>query len=207
MSTREQVVEEVEEILKDAREAAPFQSENAGRTEGLVRVHIGDPLHFEIQEFMEDESRMLDDNELMGWLGLMASDILYRMPVRMTKDRADGSEFSETMFHFDEDAMTLTTKVSRLALTQSAWAEKPPSRTRRFVTSIRVFRAASGEDEYEVRSSILLVRNRYQESELELVSARRTDVIRRTGEGFEIAKREIFVDQATIGTQNLAVFL
>jgi hypothetical protein len=32
-------------------------------------------------------------------------------------------------------------------------------------------------------------------------------VIRRTGDGLRIAARTIYADQATIGTQNLAVFL
>jgi 3-phenylpropionate/cinnamic acid dioxygenase small subunit len=127
----------------------------------------------------------------------------------MTKDRADGSEFSTTMFHFDENYMSLATKVTRLAATTSAWAEKPPSRTRRFVTNIKVFEPteATEAQEYEVRSSMLLLRNRYQASEMEIISVRRTDRIRRTDEGFKIVVRMIYPDQATIGTQNLAVFL
>lgn len=201
MDTSEETVEE------QPREAAPEQTEDAGRSEGLERVHVGDPRHWEIVEFLEDEATALDDNELTEWFQRMAPDIVYRMPVRMTKDRADGSEFAEGMFHFDEDYMTLATKVMRLAATQSAWAEKPPSRTRRFVTNIKAFKRDSEGEEYEVRSSVLLVRNRYQESKLELLSARRTDVIRRVDQGLKIAARTIFPDQATLGTQNLAVFL
>lgn len=201
-------METSEEILEtQPREASPEQTEDAGRTEGLERVHVGKPIHWEIVEFLEDEATALDDNELTEWFQRMAPDIVYRMPVRMTKDRADGSEFADGMFHFDEDYMTLATKVMRLAATQSAWAEKPPSRTRRFVTGIKTFKRDSEEEEYEVRSSILLVRNRYQESKLELLSARRTDVIRRVDGAFKIATRTIFPDQATLGTQNLAVFL
>jgi 3-phenylpropionate/cinnamic acid dioxygenase small subunit len=197
-----------EQTIDDSvRVAAPEQTEQAGRTAGLERVHVGEPTHWEIVEFLDDEATALDDNELMAWFQLMAPDIVYRMPVRTTKDRADGSEFSTGMYQFDEDAMTLGTKVIRLAETQSAWAEKPPSRTRRFVTNVKVFRRDGELEEYEVRSSVLLVRNRYQESKLELLSARRTDVVRRTEEGFRLAERTIFPDQATIGTQNLAVFL
>jgi 3-phenylpropionate/cinnamic acid dioxygenase small subunit len=87
----------------------------------------------------------------------------------------------------------------------SAWAEKPPSRTRRHVTNIRVFRA--GDNEYEVTSSLLLLRNRYQEPHYEIISARRVDRIRRQDGALKIAKRVIYSDQATLGTQNLAVFL
>jgi 3-phenylpropionate/cinnamic acid dioxygenase small subunit len=202
MSTQE------EEVIHEQREPAEFQSEDAGKTEGLERIHIGAPVHFEIMEFLEEESSALDDNQLLEWFDRMAPDILYRMPVRTTRDRADGSEFSETMFHFDEDYATLGTKVTRLASTQSAWAEKPPSRTRRFVTNIKVFRAPTGDDdEYEVRSSLFIIRNRYQESQLEFLSVRRTDRIRRVDDGFKIAARTIFPDQATMGMQNLAIFL
>jgi len=196
-----------EAIDTTPREAAPNQTEDVGRSEGLERIHLTDPLHWEIVEFLEDESTALDDNDLTAWFQNMAPDIVYRLPVRMTRDRADGSEFAEGMFHFDEDYMTLGTKVMRLAATQSAWAEKPPSRTRRFVTNIRAYRLDGDAEEYEVRSCILLVRNRYQESDLEVLSARRTDVLRRTDAGFKIARRTILPDQATLGTQNLAVFL
>lgn len=196
-----------EEIDVEPREAAPDQTEDAGKGDDLERIHLGDPLHFEVVEFLEDEATALDDNELIAWFQNMANPVQYRMPVRITKDRADGSEFSDGMFHFDENYLSLATKVMRLAATQSAWAEKPPSRTRRFVTNIKVFRRPGDEESFEARSSILLIRNRYQESELEILSARRTDVVLRTEEGLKIAERTIFPDQATIGTQNLAVFL
>jgi 3-phenylpropionate/cinnamic acid dioxygenase small subunit len=179
----------------------------AGTAEELDRVHVGEPGYFELVEFLEDEAHALDENDLMGWLSRMAPDVQYQMPVRTTRDRVDGSEFAEGMFLFDEDIMTLSIKVTRLAATQSAWAEKPPSRTRRFVTNIRVFRVPGAAEEYRVTSSLLVTRNRYQESVLEFLSATRSDVIRRTGDGFKIAARTIYADQATIGTQNLAIFL
>jgi 3-phenylpropionate/cinnamic acid dioxygenase small subunit len=203
------VEDQVDEIDYSDRVAAPDQTEDVFKTDGLERIHVGEPVHWELVEFLEDEATALDDNELIAWFQNMAPDLLYRMPVRMTKDRADGSEFSDGMFHFDENYLSLATKVTRLAATTSAWAEKPPSRTRRFITNIKVFNGPGQTDaeEYEVRSSLLLMRNRYQASTMEMVSARRTDVIRRTDEGFKIASRMIYPDQATIGTQNLAVFL
>jgi len=181
--------------------------EQPGMAEQLERVHVGQPVHFELVEFLEDEAHALDENDLFGWLALMAPDVQYQMPVRTTRDRIDGSEFSGGMYLFDEDITTLGIKVTRLAATQSAWAEKPPSRTRRFVTNIRVFRRPGEMEEYRVTSSLLLTRNRYQESLLEFLSATRDDMIRRTEEGFRIAARTIYADQATIGTQNLAIFL
>jgi len=169
------------------------------------RVHFGEPEHFEIVEFLEDEAHLLDTGKLLEWVGLMAPDLRYQMPVRSTRDLVDGSEFADAMFMFDETILTLGIKATRLAATMSAWAEKPPSRTRRHVTNIRVFRA--GDNEYEVTSSLLLLRNRYQEPNYEIISARRVDRIRRQDGTLKIAKRVIYSDQATLGTQNLAVFL
>lgn len=169
------------------------------------RIHFGEPEHFEIVEFLEDEAYLLDSGRLLDWLGLMAVDLRYQMPVRSTRDLVDGSEFSDGMYMFDETIMTLGIKATRLAATTSAWAEKPPSRTRRHVTNVRVFRVP--DNEYEVTSSVLLLRNRYQEPHYELISARRVDRIRREDGALKIAKRMIYNDQATLGTQNLAVFL
>ncbi len=188
-------------------DVAPQQTEQEGRTEGLERVHVGDPVHWEIVEFLEEESARLDDNALLEWLTFLAPDITYRMPVRTTRERIDGSEFGGGMAFFDEDFPNLQMKVQRLAATQTAWAEKPPSRTRRFVTNIRVYALPGRADEYEVRNNVLVVRNRYDKPNLELISGRRTVRVRRTEEGWKLAERTIFVDQATLGTQNLAVFI
>jgi len=172
----------------------------------LQRVHHGEPEHFEIVEFLEDEATLLDSGKLLEWVGLMTIDVRYQMPVRSTRDLIDGSEFSDGMFMFDETIMTLGIKATRLAATTSAWAEKPPSRTRRHITNIRVFRTGV-DGEYEVTSSLLLLRNRYQEHNYEIISARRVDLLRRQDGQLKIAKRVIYSDQASLGTQNLAIFL
>jgi 3-phenylpropionate/cinnamic acid dioxygenase small subunit len=171
------------------------------------RVPMRDPLHFEVVEFLEDEATVLDHGELMSWLQIMSDDVVYRMPVRATRMRDDeGGDFEERMFHLDDSLATLSTKAMRLATTPSAWAENPPSRTRRFITNIRVHRTPRA-DEYFVTSSILVVRSRYDRPELDLISAERHDLLRRSDAGFKLAERYIFVDQSTIGTANLAIFL
>ena len=56
------------------------------------RVHLGDPLHFKVVEFLEDEATLLDQSRLLEWVQLMTTDIVYRLPVRQTRlrdDRAD----------------------------------------------------------------------------------------------------------------------
>jgi 3-phenylpropionate/cinnamic acid dioxygenase small subunit len=172
-----------------------------------TRVRAGDPLHHELVETLEDEAALLDRSDIMAWLGVLAPDVVYRMPVRVTRMRDDPEEtLSSTMFHFDENFVTLATKVSRMATTASPWAENPPSRTRRFLTSIKV-NTTPDPQEYAVTASILLVRSRYDESQLGLITADRHDLWRRTDEGWRLARRDIHVDQSTLGLANLAIFL
>jgi 3-phenylpropionate/cinnamic acid dioxygenase small subunit len=170
------------------------------------RVPTGDPVYFAIVEFLEDEAAALDRSDLMGWVSMLAPDVVYRMPVRQTRDRDGGSEFASGSYHINDSAQSLFIKAMRLAQAPSAWAENPPSRTRRFVTNIRVHESPV-DAEYRVTSSVLLVRNRYDRPTSDLLSAERRDVVRATDDGFVLAERYVYVDQATIGTPNLAVYL
>lgn len=170
------------------------------------RVRAGDPLHAEVVEFLGDEASLLDDNRLLEWVALMAPDVAYRMPVRVTRMRDDtSSDFSDGMYHFDETVTTLMVKASRLATTASPWAENPRSRTRRFITNVKVH--ITDTEEVTATSSLLLVRSRYDEAHLGLLTAERRDVLRRVADGFQIARRTIYVDQSSLGLSNLAIFL
>jgi 3-phenylpropionate/cinnamic acid dioxygenase small subunit len=196
----------VTQTADETQEGTTVSQTHVGPTTG-ERVRAGDPLHHEIVEFLEDEATLLDHSRLLDWLQVLAPDLSYRMPVRITRMRDDTeSEFSEGMFHFDENATTMFVKVTRMATTASPWAENPVSRTRRFITNVRVHRTAD-DNEFAVTSSILLVRSRYDEDRLGLLTAEREDLVRRTDEGFRLARRDIYADQATLGLANLAVFL
>jgi 3-phenylpropionate/cinnamic acid dioxygenase small subunit len=170
------------------------------------RVRASDPLHGEIVEHLEDEVQLLDDNDIMGWIQLLTEDIVYRAPVRVTRGPGDRSPFETEMAHFDETAMTLFLKAMRMTQTSSAWAENPVSRTRRIVSNVRVFETDVAL-EYRVESSILLLRSRYDEPTYDLLSGRRIDLLHRVDDGFKLASRTIYFDQATLGMQNLAVYL
>ncbi|MDB5687936.1 MAG: aromatic-ring-hydroxylating dioxygenase beta subunit, partial [Rhizorhabdus sp.] len=52
-----------------------------------------------------------------------------------------------------------------------------------------------------------LTRNRYEHAHYQLMSAKRNDLLRRDGDDFKLARREIILDQAVLGMANLAVFL
>jgi 3-phenylpropionate/cinnamic acid dioxygenase small subunit len=98
---------------------------------------------------------------------------------------------------------TLRMRVERLK-TEFAWAEDPPSRTRRFVTNVRPRVVAEGVD---VRSYLLLYRSRGDATTAELVSAERHDLFQRTATGLRLQRREVLIDQASLAVRNLAVML
>lgn len=169
------------------------------------RVPVTDPRHFEVVGFLEDESALLDSDDLTAWLGLLAPDIIYRAPVRTTRDHRARGVYEADMFHFNENIMTLMLKVMRMTQTDSAWAENPLSRTQRIVHKVRAYETDT-PNEYQVYSSILLLRSRYDDPALDFLPARRVDTIR-VGDEWKIASRTIYFEQATLGVQNLAVYL
>jgi 3-phenylpropionate/cinnamic acid dioxygenase small subunit len=159
----------------------------------------------EVERWLYREAELLDDGRFGEWLELLADDVVYRMPVRTTRERGAGAGVSFEMEHFYDDIATLRLRVERLG-TEYAWAEDPPSRTRRFVANVRVGPGPSA-DEVEARSYFLVYRNRGDSPGQDLISGERRDVLRRAGGGWRLARRTILVDQATLGTKSLAIFL
>jgi 3-phenylpropionate/cinnamic acid dioxygenase small subunit len=157
-----------------------------------------------VSEFLFLEAELIDDGRFDEWLELLADDLEYQVPVRLTRERATRQDVSTEMFHLDETKATLRTRIARLK-TEFAWAEDPPSRTRHFVSNVRV--RPAGEDEIEVRSNVLIYRNRGSDPTHDLLSGERHDLLRRSGDGWLLARRCVVLDQATIGTRNLGIFL
>ncbi|HZC18896.1 MAG TPA: aromatic-ring-hydroxylating dioxygenase subunit beta, partial [Rubrobacteraceae bacterium] len=90
--------------------------------------------------------------------------------------------------------------------TEYAWAEDPPSRTRHFVTNVRV---SPREEEYEVavRSNLLLYRSRGSTPGHDIISAERKDVLRKEEGRWKLRKRVILLDHHLLETHNSSVFL
>jgi 3-phenylpropionate/cinnamic acid dioxygenase small subunit len=171
----------------------------------LTPVKYGSDVYNDVLDFVYREAQLLDDRLHRDWLGLLTADVRYVMPVRVTSPHSLADSTLEDMEHFDEDRYSLEKRVSRFE-TEHAWAEDPPSRTRRFVTNVRCWHG-EGEDEVVVVSNLLLFRSRGDIHDHDLLSARRSDVLRRVHDGLKLARREILVDESVLRTQNLAVFL
>lgn len=168
------------------------------------KLKLNDPLFFEAFGFLQDEAELLDNNQFQEWLSYLSDDLIYTMPTRTTHERTAGSGYSQNMFHFEDNYNTINMRVKRLQ-TEHAWAEDPPSRTRRFVTNVRV--TQEDENKLKIKSYLLLLRNRMNDPNYQILSAERCDCLVRSDSGLKLSKREILVDQSTIGMDNLALFL
>ncbi|ABK05801.1 phthalate 3,4-dioxygenase, beta subunit (plasmid) [Pseudarthrobacter phenanthrenivorans Sphe3] len=164
-----------------------------------------DALHLQAHRWLVDEAYLLDAQDYDAWMSRIAEDVHYLMPVRVTTALGAGYTTSPGMAHLDENRYSLSRRVARFA-TEHAWTEDPPSRLRHYVTNVRTFRT-DNPDEIIVDSAVLLFRSRGDVREAATVSAGREDLLRRTGTGWELARRTIMVDESVIRMQNLAIFL
>ncbi|RLM53938.1 phenylpropionate dioxygenase [Halobellus sp. Atlit-31R] len=163
----------------------------------------------EVEQFLYYEAELLDNRELHEWFDHVADDISYRMPRRLMRENT-ASVFSEQGYYFNEDYGSLKARVERFD-SEYAWAERPPTRTRRYVTNVSVTREdeALADDELAVESNLLVYLSRGDSDDHTFYSARREDVLRRRGDAddFEIADREIRLDQTVLSTDNVSIFL
>lgn len=94
--------------------------------------------HFECRQFYNQEAELLDAKDFEGWLELLTEDVDYQMPVRVTREAGtERSEFSDEAFNYRETRSTLEARVERFQ-SEYAWSVDPPSRTRHFITNVRV---------------------------------------------------------------------
>ena len=175
--------------------------------ESEPQIALNSDLHHEICQFLNREALLLDHRKFKPWTELLAEDLKYFAPVRITRNRADmDKQFSSTTGHFDDDYASIKARVSRLVETKSAWAEDPASRTRRFITNVTIY-TTDRDNEFDVISYLLVARNRGEADTYKLLSAERHDRLRRDKQSFKLVKREILLDQAVLGMPNFAIFL
>ena len=173
---------------------------------------FNDTRHLQAHQFLVDEAYLLDAQQYEMWLDTLTDDIRYVMPVRFTIARGAGFDTSAGrgpgMAHFDEDKYSLSQRVARFA-TERAWTEDPPSRLRHFITNVRTFECDDSDDRAHliVESAELLFRSRGDVNESALVSCGREDLLRRCGDTWKLAQRNIIADESVLRMQNLAVFL
>jgi 3-phenylpropionate/cinnamic acid dioxygenase small subunit len=173
-----------------------------------VSILIGADLQYEIEQFLYQEARMLDERRFEEWIDLFSEDTHYWMPTRSVRyERELHLEHSSRneAAHFDETKDQLQERVTRIR-SGMAWAEEPPSRTRHLVTNVLI-EPADEEDEILVLSNLMLYRGRL-DRDVDIFVGSREDVLRRSDSehGWLIARRRIVLEQTLVQAKNLSIF-
>jgi 3-phenylpropionate/cinnamic acid dioxygenase small subunit len=163
-------------------------------------------LWLELMPFYIREAWLLDERRFREWLDLFTDDVLYFMPRRKNVPRRESHrELTELgdLAILEEDKRYLEMRVARLD-TGMAWAEDPPSRTRHLIGNLEAEVLADGE--VKARTAFLVYRS-HLETDAQLLSGYREDLLRRVGDGWKVAKRTIVLDANVLLDKNLSVFL
>jgi 3-phenylpropionate/cinnamic acid dioxygenase small subunit len=156
-----------------------------GSPVGIKRIPVGSETYNQVVTFLYEEATLLDQIRLQEWGARLATDLVYTVPLRHTRLQ---SELSTTIVrsvqHYHDDYRSIMGRILRLS-GKSAWAEDPPSRTRRLVTNVFVEETEKA-DEFVVTSYLLLTRNRFKDHHVDIISGERRDVLRLTEDGFKL---------------------
>ena len=107
----------------------------------------------QIEAFLFDEAALLDDWQLDEWLLLFTEDCRYVVP---TTDLPAGDP-ERDLVYIDDGYLQLQGRVQRLK-SRHAYREYPSSRTRHFVSNIRVVGGTAGE--IHVEANFIVYRHR-----------------------------------------------
>ena len=164
---------------------------------------VDEKTYREVVDFIYKEAELLDEGRMPEWLNLVTDDIEYRIPVRISKERAHGSGLLDNSFYINDDKRALSVKVEKL-LSEYSWSEDPPSRTRHMVANIMV-EPGRKSDEVEVKSNVLFIRNRLDKLYSEIVSYARRDALRKVDGGWKLAKRLVILDHSVLMSENITI--
>ena len=153
-----------------------------GRT---MTVNGGPTLRELVEDFLFREAELLDDWRLDDWVSLFTEDCRYVVP---TTDLPEGDPTRDLVF-IDDDIIRLKARAVRLN-NRRAHREYPWSRTRRFVSNVRVEEAGDGQ--IKVASNVLVYRFRSGEGAPYVGSIEY--ILRREGRALKIAYRRAVLD-------------
>ena len=169
------------------------------RDDELVNIE----LRHEFESVLIEEYWLLDNSQFEDWLDLLANDVRYWAPVRenLTRGEEDFTR-ADLLTHFDEDKVTMGLRVARLG-TGFAHAEEPPSRTRHFISNIRIL-DATDVNAVKVGSNFIVFRSRPGHEEHLFVGTRRDTWVRQA-KAWRLQERLIIFDHDII--ENITVFV
>jgi 3-phenylpropionate/cinnamic acid dioxygenase small subunit len=165
----------------------------------------------EVEDFLYFEADLLDQRRFRDWLDLLKDDLVYFMPIRRNvkfgqhEDR-ENTRQGEGISWFDEDKWTLGKRIEQI-LTGVHYAEEPLSRVTHMVSNVRLLDVQPSVDAPQtvtVGCRFLVYQNRVEYETYTFVG-RRTDVLRRAGDSWQIARRELILEQNVLLAKNLSI--
>lgn len=166
---------------------------------------VDDTTLLKIERFYRLEARLLDEERHDEWYAMLADDLFYWMPLQENRFRRDRRpQFDPSaMALFDECKADIAVRIGRLA-SNLAWTEDPPTRHVYLVSGVEAFETEAAE-EYEIHYAFMQYRNRSEHDDA-MLCGRRRDLLRVTGDSFQIARRMIILPQSVLLTKNLSAF-
>ena len=153
-------------------------------------------LRHEFEALFIEEAWLLDSGQFEAWLELFDAETRYWAPVRANVGRGEENfDTPHLLTHFDESKATLELRIKRLR-TGNAHAEEPPSRTRHFVSNVRILEGPA-DDRVHVASNFMVFRSRPGREEY-LFVGQRLDRWRRDGDSWKNLERQIVFDHDVI---------
>ena len=146
-------------------------------------------LREEVEDFLYEEAALLDAWRLDEWAALFTEDARYVVP---TTDLPDGDPRHDLVF-IDDDIVRIRARVKRLN-SRHAHREYPSSRTRRFISNVRV--EETGDGELAVTANALVYRFRSGEGDPYVGHYKYR--LRRDGGGFRICYRRAVLDHESL---------
>lgn len=142
-------------------------------------------LEREVEKFIIEEAAMLDEWRLDDWLALFTKDARYMVPATDTP----AADPTETLTLINDDIARLRGRVERLK-SRHAHREFPWSRTRRFITNVRI-KEITGE-EILAQTSFLVYRIR--SGQVDALIGSYVYTLRRVDGALKIAARRAVLD-------------
>ena len=192
--------------------AATLERSSGAPGATLPRTDAYYRLRSDIEDFLYAEADLLDERRYREWLDLLAEDLVYFMPMRRNvkfgqQAERENTRSGEGISWFDEDKWTLSKRVDQI-LTGVHYAEEPLSRITHMLSNVRLKTVRESLDdpqEVDVGSRFLVYQNRVEYETYTFVG-RRNDTLRRTADGWKVARREILLDQNILLAKNLTAF-
>lgn len=144
-------------------------------------------LRAEIAAFIEDEARLLDDQDFAAWLDLFDDDCRYWVPVsRDQQHPGDG------VAHFNDEKQLMAARTHRL-MNPRAFGAEPSPRTAHVVSGIRIDHAdANGSLVVSSSQLVLEYRRRDRfEDDSRVFGGRVTHRLRREGNSWRIVEKRV----------------